>query len=208
MLQNRYIDIHGATVKELRAYISNEGKRLNQQLVEIQKRGLQESSFGYDNLTKRSINHPFLGVSKSGMLKVNLSTRGLGRGELQELAGVIKRTVSYQTITITGIKQYYGRVFETLRNKPGYENLKRFTDTQLADILKTTGWESAKTTLGSEQAFRMIGSVKSANQAIKWLERSGGGQSIDSYVKEFNKFTGAGYQWEPATNTPFGPSQP
>lgn len=203
MLQKRYIDIGGATVKELRAYIANEGKRLNQQLVEIQKRGLTESSFGYQALVDSSKNRQFLGLSKSGNVKVNLNTRGLDRYELQKLAGVINRTTGYQTITTTGIKEYYGSVFDTLRNKPGYESLKKFDDNQLADILKTEGFESMKRTVGSEQTFRMIGSVDSADKIMGWLEKSGGGQSISSYVKDFNEFTGSGYEWQPATAVPF-----
>lgn len=200
MLDKRYIDIHGATVKELRQYIANEGKRLNQQLVEIQKRGLTESSFGYEALVNQSKNREFLGVSKSGRLKIKLNTRGLDRGELQRLAKIINRTTSYQTITITGIKEYYGGVFETLKDK--YPGLKGLTDDQLSNILKTGGWESAKATVGSEQAFRMIGSADNADKIMGFLERSGAGKSIESYVKDFNEFTGASYIWQPAENIP------
>lgn len=200
MLDKRYIDIHGATVKELRQYIANEGKRLNQQLVEIQKRGLTETSFGYEALVSQSKNREFLGVSKSGRLKVNLNTRGMERGELQRLASVINRTTAYQTITVTGIKEYYGRVFDTLREK--YPELKGLTDAQLADILKTEGWESAKGTVGSEQAFKMIASADSADKVMGFLETSGAGKSIESYVKDFNEFTGATYVWQPAENVP------
>ena len=200
MLDKRYIDIHGATVKELRQYIANEGKRLNQQLVEIQKRGLTESSFGYETLVNQSKNREYLGVSKSGKLKINLNTRGLDRGELQRLAGLINRTVSYQTITVTGIKQYYGRVFDKLRER--YPELKNMTDAQLSDILKTEGWESAQGTVGSEQAFRMIASADDANKVMGFLETSGAGKSIASYVSDFNEFTGANYVWQPAENVP------
>lgn len=201
MLQKRLIDIHGATVKELRAYIANEGKRLNQQLVEIQKRGLTETSFGYEALANSAKNREFLGVSKSGRLKINLNTRGMERGELQRLARIIDRTTAYQTITVTGIKDYYGRVFATLRAK--YPGLAKFTDKQLEDILKTEGWESAKATVGSSQAFEMVGSADSADKIMEFLESSGAGKSIESYVKDFNKLTGAGYVWQPAENIPF-----
>ncbi len=60
-----------------------------------------------------------------------------------------------------------------------------------------------KRTVGSEQAFRMVGSVDSADKIMGWLEQSGGGQSISSYVKDFNEFTGSGYEWQPATAVPF-----
>ena len=133
----------------------------------------------------------------------SVSSVSCGDTELQKLAGVINRTTGYQTITTTGIKEYYGSVFDTLRNKPGYESLKKFDDNQLADILKTEGWESMKRTVGSEQAFRMVGSVDSADKIMGWLDRSGGGQSISSYVKDFNEFTGSGYEWQPATAVPF-----
>ena len=171
MLQKRLIDIHGATVKELRAYIANEGKRLNQKLVEIQKRGLTETSFGYEALANSSKNRDFLGVSKSGRLKVNLN------------------------------KEYYGKVFATLRSK--YPGLAQFSDKQLEDILKTEGWESAKTTLGSSQAFEMVGSADNADKIMAFLESSGAGKSIESYTKDFNKFTGASYVWQPAEDIPF-----
>lgn len=195
MLQKRYIDVHSASVKELRAYIANEGKRLNQQLVELQKRGKTESSFGYKALVDASKNREFLGVSKSGKLKINLNTRGMERGELQRLAGLINRTTSYQTITVTGIKAYYKQVFASLREK--YPELKDMTDDQLADILETEGWESAKGTVGSGQAFRMIGTADSADKVVSFLENSGAGKSISSYVKDFNTYTGADYVWEP-----------
>ena len=201
MLQKRLIDIHGATVKELRAYIANEGKRLNQQLVEIQKRGLTETSFGYEALANASKNREFLGVSKSGRLKVNLNTRGMERGELQRLARLIDRTTAYQTITVTGIKEYYGRVFATLRAK--YPGLAQFSDKELEDILKTEGWESAKSTVGSSQAFEMVGSADNADKIMAFLESSGAGKSIESYTKDFNEFTGASYVWQPAENIPF-----
>ena len=200
MLDKRYIDIHGATIKELRQYISNEGKRLNQQLVEIQKRGLTETSFGYEALVNQSKNREFLGVSKSGRLKVNLNTRGMDRGELQRLASVINRTTAYQTITVTGIKEYYGRVFDKLRDN--YPELKGMSDAQLSDILKTEGWESAKATVGSEQAFKMITSADNADKIMDFLKTSGAGKSIESYVKDFNEFTGATYVWQPAENVP------
>lgn len=201
MLQKRLIDVHGATVKELRAYIANEGKRLNQQLVEIQKRGLTETSFGYEALANSSKNREFLGVSKSGRLKVNLNTRGMERGELQRLAKLIDRTTAYQTITVTGIKEYYGRVFAKLREK--YPGLAQFSDKQLEDILKTEGWESAKASVGSSQAFEMIGSADNADKIMAFLESSGAGKSIESYVKDFNEFTGARYVWQPAEEIPF-----
>lgn len=201
MLQKRLIDVHGATVKELRAYIANEGKRLNQQLVEIQKRGLTETSFGYEALANSSKNRDFLGVSKSGRLKVNLNTRGMERGELQRLAKLIDRTTAYQTITVTGIKEYYGRVFAKLREK--YPGLAQFSDKQLEDILKTEGWESAKASVGSSQAFEMIGSADNADKIMAFLESSGAGKSIESYVKDFNEFTGARYVWQPAEEIPF-----
>lgn len=201
MLKNRDINIHAASVKELRAYIANEGKRLNQQLVEIQKRRLETTSFGYDNLVSSSRFREYLGTSKSGRIKINLNTRGLERGELQRLAGVIQKTVSYQTITVTGIKAYYGRVFQTLRVK--YPELDKFSDDELADILKTIGWESAKGTVGSEQAFKMIGSVDTADKMLNFLEQSGGGQSISAYTREFRKQTGSTYVWQPATSSPF-----
>ena len=49
----------------------------------------------------------------------------------------------------------------------------------------------------------MVGSVDSADKIMGWLESSGGGQSISSYVKDFNEFTGSGYEWQPATAVPF-----
>ena len=201
MLQKRLIDVHGATVKELRSYIANEGKRLNQQLVEIQKRGLSETSFGYEALVNSSKNREFLGVSKSGRLKVNLNTRGMERGELQRLARLIDRTTAYQTITVTGIKDYYARVFAKLRSK--YPGLAQFSDKQLEDILKTEGWESAKASVGSSQAFEMVGSADNADKIMAFLESSGAGKSIESYVKDFNEFTGASYVWQPAEEIPF-----
>lgn len=204
MLQARYIDIHSSTVKELRSYIANEGKRLNQQLVEIQKRGLEKTSFGYEALVESNKNKEFLGVSKSGKLKINLNTRGMDRAELQRLAGVINRTVQYKTITPSGIKKYYGSVFASLRDNAGMDGLSKFSDDELADILKTEGWESAKSTLGSEQAFKMIGSADDAEKIKNFLETEGGGKSITDYVKDFNDETGAGYKWEPATNVPTG----
>lgn len=202
-MESRYIDIRSATTKQLKLYISQEGKRLNQQLVEIQKRGLTEGSFGYGKLVDKPSNRKFLGVSKSGKLKVNLNTQSKDRAYLQQLAGLINRSISYKTMTVSGLKSYYGKVFETLRKKEGYEGLSKLSDAQLADILKTEGWESMKRTVGSEQAFRMIGSAKDANSIIGFLETTGGGMEISNYVSAFNEQTGAGYVWEPAINVPF-----
>lgn len=202
MLKPREIDVHGATIKELRSYIANEGKRLNQQLVEIQKRGLEKTSFGYEALVESGKNREFLGVSKSGKVKINLNTRGMDRAQLQRLAGTINRGITYKTVTVSGIKEYYGSVFSSLRDNEGYEGLKNFTDEELADILKTEGWESAKMTLGSEQAFKMIGSVNNAEMIKNFLQTEGAGKSISDYVEDFNEATGAGYVWEPASNIP------
>lgn len=202
-MQNRYLDIRSASTKELKLYISQEGKRLNQQLVEVQKRGLTGGSFAYKALADRPSNREFLGVSKSGKLKINLNTRGKDRAYLQKLAGVINRSISYKTLTISGLKGYYQRVFKTLRGKEGYEGLSKLSDAQLSDILNTEGWESMKATVGSEQAFRMIGSANSAEKIVDFLESTGGGMEISNYVSKFNKEVGAEYVWEPAINVPF-----
>ena len=51
--QAREADLQHMSSKELRSYIANEGKRLNQQIVEIEKRGLERESFAYEKLTSK-----------------------------------------------------------------------------------------------------------------------------------------------------------
>lgn len=184
----RQIDIRKATSKQLREYIANEGKRLNQQIVTLEKRGLEKSSFAYQNLTNRSSNRPWLGVTASGHIKVNLSTRGLSKQKLQQLAGVIQGTARAQTITPSGIKKYYGRVFASLREH--YPGLAQFSDDELSDIFTTMGFKSAMGTLGSDRLMQMIASSNSAESIEHFIESSNGYETVMEATKEYNKIMG------------------
>lgn len=108
--KSRTIDVRSATKDQLRMYISQEGKRLNWQLSELEKKGMETSSFAYQNLMNRASNLKYLGKSKSGFTKVNLSTRGMSRQQMEGLASVIQKTVNAETITPSGIKNYYNKV--------------------------------------------------------------------------------------------------
>lgn len=181
----RDIDVQKMGSKELKSYIQNEGKRLNQQLVELQKKGYTDQSFAYSKLTETPRYAEFLGLSKSGKVKVNLSTRGKTRSQLQRIANVIQRFVTTKTITISGIKDYYKNVFTTLRGK--YKGFGSLTDEQLADILKTDGFSHAKAVLGSDTVFKMIHQEADVDFMAEYLDRIGDLKTRDAAELEFDK---------------------
>ena len=184
----REIDIQKMGSKELRSYIQNEGKRLNQQLVELQKRGYTDQSFAYSKLTETPRYAEFLGLSKSGRVKINLGTRGKSRSQLQRVANVIQRFVTTKTITISGIKDYYKNVFTTLRSK--YKGFGNLSDEQLADILKTDGFTHAKAVLGSDTVFKMIHQEADVNFMAEYLDRIGDLRTRDAAELEFERMQG------------------
>lgn len=184
----RDVDIQKMGSKELRSYIQNEGKRLNQQLVELQKRGYTDQSFAYSKLTETPRYAEFLGLSKSGRVKINLGTRGKSRSQLQRVANVIQRFVTTKTITISGIKDYYKNVFTTLRSK--YKGFGNLSDEQLADILKTDGFTHAKAVLGSDTVFKMIHQEADVNFMAEYLDRIGDLRTRDAAELEFERMQG------------------
>ena len=181
----RDIDVQKMGSKELKSYIQNEGKRLNQQLVELQKKGYTDQSFAYSKLTETPRYAEFLGLSKSGKVKVNLNTRGKTRSQLQRIANVIQRFVTTKTITISGIKDYYKNVFTTLRGK--YKGFGSLSDEQLADILKTDGFSHAKAVLGSDTIFKMIHQEADVDFMAEYLDRIGDLKTRDAAELEFDK---------------------
>lgn len=197
----RDADVKRMTVKQLKLYIANEGKRLNQQLVEIQKRGLEHESFAYSKLVDSPRYAEYLGLSKSGRVKVNLAIRGKSRGEMQRVAGLIQKFANTKTITVTGIKSYYKSVFNTLRGK--YNEFGDLTDEQLADILKTEGFAHAKAVLGSDTIFKIIHQNADVDFMRQYLENVGAMQSKYAMKKEL-KTLKANFQPVPAgVVTPF-----
>lgn len=184
----REIDVQKMGAKELRAYVQNEGKRLNQQLAELQKRGYTDQSFAYSKLTETPRYAEFLGLSKSGKVKINLNTRGKSRSQLQRVANIIQRFANTKTITISGIKDYYKNVFSTLRGK--YEGFGDLTDEQLANILKTDGFTHAKGVLGSDTIFKMIHQAADVDFMEKYLENIGDLKTREAAEVEFDRMQG------------------
>lgn len=191
----READLQYMTLKELRSYIANEGKRLNQQIVEIEKRGLEKESFAYEKLTSKPQYRDYLGTSKSGHLKVNLSTRGMSRPELQRMANVIQMFSQAQTMTASGIKQYYENVFNGLRDT--YPGMSKLTDAQLADILKTEGFLHAKGVVGSDTVMKLIQKAASPEQMIEFLKASGSLDTHEESIEKYNEIMGTSGDFEP-----------
>ena len=191
----READLQYMTLKELRSYIANEGKRLNQQIVEIEKRGLEKESFAYEKLTSKPQYRDYLGTTKSGHLKVNLSTRGLSRPELQRIANVIQKFSQAQTMTASGIKQYYENVFNGLRDT--YPGMSKLTDDQLADILKTEGFLHAKGVVGSDTVMKLIQKAASPEQMIEFLKASGSLDTHEESIEKYNEIMGTSGDFEP-----------
>ena len=191
----READLQHMTLKELRSYIANEGKRLNQQIVEIEKRGLEKESFAYEKLTSKPQYRDDLGTTKSGHLKVNLATRGLSRPELQRMANIIQKFSQAQTMTASGIKQYYENVFNGLRDR--YPGMSGLTDEQLADILKTEGFLHAKGVVGSDTVMKLIQKAASPEQMIEFLQAAGTLDTHDEAINKYNEIMSTSGQWEP-----------
>lgn len=191
----RDADLQHMTLKELKSYIANEGKRLNQQIVEIEKRGLEKESFAYEKLTSKPQYRDYLGTSKSGHLKVNLSTRGMSRPELQRMANVIQKFSQAQTMTASGIKQYYENVFNGLRDT--YPGMSKLTDDQLADILKTEGFLHAKGVVGSDTVMKLIQKAASPEQMIEFLKASGSLDTHEESIEKYNEIMGTSGDFEP-----------
>ena len=191
----RQIDPQKMGAKELASYIQNEGKRLNQQLAELQKRGMTSQSFAYSKLTETPRYAEFLGLSKSGKVKVNIGTRGKKRSELQRVASLIQRFANTKTITISGIKDYYKNVFTTLRGK--YDGFGELSDEQLADILKTTGFSHAKAILGSDTIFNMIHQAADVDFMAQYLDNIGELKTRAAAEAEFDKMRGLAAGFSP-----------
>lgn len=191
----READLQNMSAKELRSYIANEGKRLNQQIVEIEKRGLERESFAYEKLTSKPQYRDYLGTTKSGHLKVNLGTRGKSRPELQRIANVIQKFAGAQTMTASGIQEYYSNVFSTLRDK--YPGMSGLSDEELADILKTEGFLHAKGVVGSDTLMKLIAKAASPEQMIDFLQAAGSLDTRDSSISKYNEIMGTSADWQP-----------
>lgn len=189
----RQIDIRSATKEQLRMYISQEGKRLNWQLSQLEKKGMETSSFAYQNLVNQSSNRPFLGKSASGSTKINLSTRGKTRQQMEAMASIIQKTVNSQTITVSGIKNYYKTVFDSLRKR--YPELNKFSDEELADIFTTMGFESAKNKLGSDRLMQMVAQAKNADSIENYIEQANGFETIISAENKYNEIMGTNFEY-------------
>ena len=181
----RSADIKGMSSKELSSYIAQEGRRLNQQIAEIEKRGLQTASFAYERLTSKPTYALYLGVSKSGRTKINLSTRGMSRSEKQQLAGVIRKFSQAKTMTKSGIESYNKKVLNSLR--ASYSGMSRLSDEQLADILKTTGFAHIKGTVGSDVVMKMIAQAADYEAMKDFLEAAGTLQTVDGAISRYNE---------------------
>lgn len=181
----RSADIKGMSSKELSSYIAQEGKRLNQQIVEIERRGLQTASFAYERLTSKPTYALYLGVSKSGRTKINLNTRGMSRSEKQQLAGVIRKFSQAKTMTKSGIESYNRKVLNSLR--ASYSGMSRLSDAQLADILKTTGFAHIKGTVGSDVVMKMIAQAADYEAMKDFLEAAGTLQTVDGAISRYNE---------------------
>lgn len=197
----RSIDIVRASENALKLYIQVEGKRLNQQIAQLEKFNIESASFAYKNLIDKPQYNKFLTKSKSGHTKVDITTRGKSRQQLQEIASVIKKTVTAQTITKSGITAYYGKVFASLRSR--YPGLNKFSDEQLADILTTMGFESSKGFEGSDRIFQKIASAKDAESIVKYLEKTNGFETIKQADKEYKDLMGTKFEYVSTDENPF-----
>lgn len=193
--QAREADIQHMSAKELRSYIANEGKRLNQQIVEIEKKGLERESFAYEKLTSKPQYRDYLGTTKSGHLKVNLSTRGMSRPEMQRIANIIQKFSQAQTMTASGIKEYYSNVFNGLRDR--YPGMSGLTDEQLSDILKTEGFLHAKGVVGSDTVMKLIAKAASPDQMINFLQAAGTLDTHDEAISKYNEIMSTSGDWQP-----------
>ena len=193
--QAREADIQHMSSKELRSYIANEGKRLNQQIVEIEKKGLERESFAYEKLTSKPQYRDYLGTTKSGHLKVNLSTRGMSRPEMQRIANIIQKFSQAQTMTASGIKEYYSNVFNGLRDR--YPGMAELTDEQLSDILKTEGFLHAKGVVGSDTVMKLIAKAASPDQMINFLQAAGTLDTHDEAISKYNEIMSTSGDWQP-----------
>lgn len=188
----RSIDLQKASVQELKSFIANEGKRLNRQITQIEKdEKLQKTSFAYRQLVERPQNAQFLGQSKSGYTKINLSTKGKQRSDLQQIASLIQRTAASKTITKRGIKEYYEGVFKSLRET--YPGLADLSDDELSDILLTEGFESAKGAEGSDRIFQRIAQAKDAASIKKYIEKTVGMETVEQRNREYKDLMGTDF---------------
>ena len=193
--QAREADLQHMSTKELRSYIANEGKRLNQQIVEIEKRGLERESFAYEKLTSKPQYRDYLGTTKSGHIKVNLATRGMSRPEMQKVANIIQKFSQAQTMTASGIQEYYSNVFNGLRDR--YPGMSGLTDSQLSDILKTEGFLHAKGVVGSDTVMKLIQKAASPEQMIEFLQAAGTLDTHDEAINKYNEIMSTDGDWQP-----------
>ncbi len=195
LMEAREADLQHMTEKQLKSYIANEGKRLNQQIVEIEKRGLERESFAYEKLTSKPQYRDYLGTTKSGHLKVNLSTRGMSRPEMQRVANLIQKFANAQTMTASGIEQYYENVFNGLRES--YPGMSKLSDSQLSDILKTEGFLHAKGVVGSDTVMKLIQQAAPPEQMIEFLQATGTLDTHDAAINKYNEIMGTSAGWQP-----------
>jgi hypothetical protein len=146
---------------------------------------MEKEAYAYQKLTSQGKYKDFLGTSKSGHIKVNLSTRGKSRAEMQRIANVIQLFSQAQTITVSGTKQYYKNVYEGMRK--AYPGMADLTDGQIADIINTEGFFHAMGTLGSDTVMKLIEKAVDPDYMMKFLEASGSLNTLDESISKFNE---------------------
>ena len=198
--QAREADLQHMSTKELRSYIANEGKRLNQQIVEIEKQGKEREAYAYQKLTSQAKYRDYLGTTKSGHIKVNLATRGMSRPEMQKVANIIQQFSQAQTMTVSGIKQYYHNVYEGMRQK--YTGMKDLTDEQIADIINTEGFFHAMGTIGSDTVMKLIEKSAGPQYMMKFLEAAGSLNTQDESITKYNEIMKTSGNWTTADDLP------
>lgn len=127
-----------ATERELSDFIHAYGKRANERIADLERRGLENSSLAYRYLTEKS--NATLVMSRSGHTKFDLRTRNLNIKELRSRAEKIEQYLNAKTSTAGGIKAASNKTYNTLAKKFGWDK-KSFT---AADFAKAVTSEAFK----------------------------------------------------------------
>lgn len=155
------IDINSMTMPQLKMYISQAGKRVNQRIVETKE--MSNTSFQQNILNLEFKGMWYIGRSKSGNLKYKLNTRGKSIQELRQLAKAINTAEKTTSSTKEGIKKSLNKSYETFKENTGLDlSLNAYIG-----IWKNENMSEFKKMYGSNEVVNIIKGYSSKYKAIQ-----------------------------------------
>lgn len=161
----------------LRSYIAKYGKRINEQIANLERENKEFSSIEYRMLLQQNQND--LLRSKSGHIKINLRTTKSTIQQLRHIATLIQNFGSGVTNTLTGQKQYFGSIQKTISEK---YDISDFSLQEFAELMASKAVERLNEKIGVSEMVLYL--MKEGNSADK-IENI-----LNKLLKEMNTTNG------------------